>query len=107
MHLSGILPGTILGPIFFSILINDLFFFVKYVYFSNFPDDNTVYTARNSTEELIKVLKTESNFKMNHMIVNPDTFQAMTLSSKMLSSNYFIYRCCFTFRYQNRQPVKF
>ena len=44
----------------FSILINDLFFFIKHVYFSNFACDNTVYTARNSTEELIKVLETES-----------------------------------------------
>ena len=63
-------------------------------------------------EELIKVLETESKsaigwFKMNDMIVNPDTFQAVTLSSKILSSNYFIYRCCFTFRYQNQQPIEF
>ena len=46
-------------------------------------------------------------FKMNDMIVNPDMFQAMTLSSKIVSSNDFIYRCCFTFRYQNQQPIKF
>ena len=63
-------------------------------------------------EELIKVLETESKsatgwFKMNDMIVNPDKFQAMTLNYKILSSNHFIYRCCFTFRYQKRQTIKF
>ena len=41
-----------------------------------------IYAARNSIEELIKVLKKGSNsgidwFKMNDMIVNPDKFQAM------------------------------
>ena len=40
---------------------------------------------RNSIEELIKVLEKDSKsaidwFKMNHVIVNPDKFQAMIMS---------------------------
>ena len=49
-------------------------------------DDNTFYTANKSIEKLQKVLERESKsvidwFKINDMIVNPDKFQAMILSS--------------------------
>ena len=80
MLLSGIPQGSILCHISFNILINDLFFIIKVVYFANFGDDNTIHAARNSIEELIKVLETESKsaigwFKMNDVIVNPDKLQ--------------------------------
>ena len=46
---------------------------------------NTIHAARNSIEELIKVLETESKsaigwFKTNDMIVNLDKFQAMIMT---------------------------
>ena len=85
MFLSGIPQGSILGHISFNILINDLFFIIKVVYFANFADDNTIHAARNSIEELIKVLETESKsaigwFKMNDVMVNPDKFKTMIIS---------------------------
>ena len=44
-----------------------------------------IYAARNSIEELLKVLEKESKsaidwFKMNGMILNPDKFQAMIMN---------------------------
>ena len=47
----------------------------------NFQILYTIYAARNSIEELIKVLDKESKiaidwFEMNDMIVNPDKFQS-------------------------------
>ena len=55
--------------------------FTKDVKLPNFVGDNTIYAARNSIEELIKVLDKESKiaidwFKMNDVIVNPDKFQS-------------------------------
>ena len=55
--------------------------FTKDVKLPNFVGDNTIYAAKNSIEELIKVLDKESKiaidwFEMNDMIVNPDKFQS-------------------------------
>ena len=35
------------------------YFLIKDVEISNFADDNTIYTAMNSKEELIKILEKE------------------------------------------------
>ena len=63
-----------------------MFLFLKDVDLANFADDNTIYTANKSIEKLLEVLERESKsaidwFKINDMIVNPDKFQAMILSS--------------------------
>ena len=73
------LDNKILQVLFLRIFINDLFLFIKGLELANFASDNTVYAARNSIKELIKVLEKESKsaidwFKMNDMIVNPDKF---------------------------------
>ena len=59
--LSGVLQGSILGPILSNILfINDLFLFIKDIELSNFADDGTIYAEKNDINELIKLLEKES-----------------------------------------------
>ena len=93
---SGIPQGSILGPIFFNLFMNDLFMFMKNSDLENFADDNTISAFASNFPELTRLLESESNiainwFKNNGMTANADKFQAI-----------FINRCG---RYKDLQKV--
>ena len=54
--LSGFPLGRILGPIPFSIFINDLLFWIENAKLHNFADGNTISCTEKSIEEFIKSL---------------------------------------------------
>ena len=92
--LSGLPQGSILGPILFNIFINDLLFFTK---LANFADDNTIYAAKRDLNELLRLLKKESEvaikwFSDNNMIVNPKKYQEIIIKRQ----NRLNHSCCLT-----------
>ena len=68
-------------------MINDLLLWNKNAELQNFADDNTILCTKNSLEEHIKSLTSESEkavqcFKENMMVVNRDKFQAIIIYRK-------------------------
>jgi hypothetical protein len=65
---------------FFSLLINDIFYFIKHSSLYNYADDNTLSFSSPDYDILISTLEAESQvlidwFKDNKMQANPDKFQ--------------------------------
>ena len=86
--------GFILGRLLFDIFLCDLFLIMANIDVASYADNNTPYTARNLTEEVIQkaIQKLENVAKMlfhwfsdNQMKANPDKCHFLWSSNREVS----------------------
>ena len=63
--LIGILQGSILGPIFFIVFINDFMLFIEEIEVCNFPDDTAIYSSSLNYEEAYRNLSNDTHIVLN------------------------------------------
>ena len=68
--LSGVSHGSILGPLFFNIFINDLYLWISKTDLLNFADDNTISASENTREKLNSTLEQDSQAVIDWFKIN-------------------------------------
>ncbi len=82
-HLSqGIPQGYIMGPILFTLFLNDIVLFIKNSSLTNYADDNTLIDFAKAPQEVISHPSEEGEVHLdwvsrNGMQANPTKFQLM------------------------------
>ena len=87
-HLQlGVPQGSVLGPLFFNIYINDLLLSIQETDICNYADDTTIYTCDTRLENVVSRLENDSKiiiewFRNNYMKLNEDKCHFMIFGER-------------------------
>ena len=73
----GAAQGSILGPLFFNIFLNDIFFVIDETEIANYADDNTPYSIDSNVDVVLLKLSNDMSilmkwFNENYFVMNAD-----------------------------------
>ena len=74
--ITGVSEASILGPLLFNILLNDIFLFNSKCKLCNYANDNTPYKSGKNMQEIkndleINFMILHKWFHENHVVLNP------------------------------------
>ena len=86
--IAGVPQGSIDGPFFFNLFINDLVFFIQYSVLRNYADDNNLFAIGKNKKDIKSLLLLDFEivnncFYENFLILNPEKSHYMCLGKNL------------------------